>query len=176
MVDLSGYDANKHEPMGDFTPIPAGDYVAMAVGSDTKDNSKGTGQYLRFDFEVLEGEYKGRRLFSILNLWNPSSMAVQIAQSELSSICRAAGVMTPRDSAELHDRPMILTVVIEERDDKPGTFSNKIKGYGPREAAGQQSLPPPTTSNSGVPPPHTDQDTPAPSNASRASSVPPWKR
>ena len=36
MADLSGFDASKVEPAGDFEPIPAGKYQAVITGSQMK--------------------------------------------------------------------------------------------------------------------------------------------
>jgi hypothetical protein len=45
-------------------------------------------------------------IWSRLNLDNPK--AVEIARRDLSAICRAVGVLTPGDSSELHDLPLVL--------------------------------------------------------------------
>lgn len=129
MANLDGYDANVHEPMGDFTPLPKGEYRAIAVESEMKATKAGTGQYLQIEWQVVAGDYNERKLWSRLNLDNPNEKAVEIAQRELSSICRAVGVMKPKNSEELHDKPLLLSVDVEERNDKPGEFSNRIKGY-----------------------------------------------
>ena len=102
MADLNGFNANDVEPTGNFEAIPAGKYLAAITDSETKPTKTGAGSYLQLSFTVLEGEYKNRVLWARLNLANPNQTAVQIARGELSAICRAVGVMTPRDSAELH--------------------------------------------------------------------------
>ena len=55
MVDVNGFDANEVEPMGEFLPLPEGDYVAEIIDSEKKPTSKGTGHYLAFTFEVKGG-------------------------------------------------------------------------------------------------------------------------
>lgn len=127
--DLKGFDANDHEPLGDFTPLPKGDYLAIGQESEWKDTKKGDGQHLDFKWQVLEGEHKGRILFSLLNLRNPNATAVKMANGELSGICRAVGVMRPSSSSELLNKPLVLSVDIEERNDKPGVFKNVITAY-----------------------------------------------
>ena len=92
----------------------------------------------RHDFEemftILEGEYKGRVVWARLNLVNPNQTAVKIAQSELSAVCRAVGVMTPRDSCELHNIPLLITVKVKKREDN-GELTNEVKGFEPKTAA-----------------------------------------
>jgi hypothetical protein len=73
-------------------------------------------------------------LWSRLNLDNPSPQAVQISQGELSAICRAVGVMQPKDSIELHNLPLLVTVKCKKRDDT-GDVVNEIRGYAKKETA-----------------------------------------
>lgn len=133
MANLTGFDANQVEPSADFEAIPAGKYLAMITESEIKPTKSGAGSYLQLTFEILEGPYKGRFLWSRLNLDNQNSTTVQIARAELSSICRAVGVMTPSDSVELHNLPMLITVKCKKRDDT-GEVSNEIRGYARKEA------------------------------------------
>lgn len=151
MADLNGFNANTVEPTTTFEAIPAGKYVAAIVESQTKPTKTGGGSYLQLTFQVLEGEYKGRLLWARLNLSNPNALTVQIARAELSAICRAVGVMTPKDSLELHNLPMQITVKCKKRDDT-GEISNEIKSYTKRAAATGQPQQQ-TTPAGGVQPP-----------------------
>lgn len=129
MADLGGqFDAEQVAPLGDRSPIPAGEYLCAAVKSEWKPTTAGTGRYLEFTWQVIEGEHKGRMLWSRLNLENPSQQAVAIARSELSSICRATNKLKPRDTSELHDIAVMLSVAIKKREDN-GEPTNEIKGY-----------------------------------------------
>lgn len=128
MALLNGFNAEEHDELTDFSPLPQGDYLAIATDSDMKSTKAGTGEYLEIAWEVIDGEFKGRRLWSRLNLDNPNPKAVEIAQRELSSICRAVGVLRPEDSSQLHNIPLVLRVGVEKRKDT-GEFSNRVKGY-----------------------------------------------
>ena len=119
MADLAGFNANEVEPMADFEPLPAGKYTVVLTGSDWKKTKSGNGSYLELEFEVIEGEFKGRKLWARLNLDNPSQMAVKIARSELSALCRAVNVLQPRDSVELHDRPLVVAVAQRVNPPRP---------------------------------------------------------
>lgn len=131
MADLNGFNANEVDPAQDFEAVPAGRYEAMITESQMKDTSAGTGKYLQLDMQILGGEYEGRMLFARLNLQNPSEKAVQIARGQLSAICRAVGVLTPKDSTQLHNLPLIVRVDREEYE--PGKWSNPVKAFYPRE-------------------------------------------
>jgi len=110
MPNLNGFDANTVEPVSsNFEPIPAGKYLAMIVGSEEKTSQKGF-RYLSLEFEVLEGPYKGRKLWANLNLYHPDPEVVKFARSELANVCKAVGVLRPADSVQLHNLPLQITV------------------------------------------------------------------
>jgi hypothetical protein len=128
------FDANQVEPSSGRDPIPAGKYVAAITTSEMKPTKNGTGQYLECEYQVLDGEYKGRKLWSRHTLQHPSAQTVQIARGELSAICRAIGIMTPKDSAELHNLPMTVTVKVKKREDN-GEMANEISAWARKDAA-----------------------------------------
>lgn len=147
MADLKGFDANQVDPQTALEPIPAGKYLAMITDSEMKETKTGDGRYLQLSFQILDGQYKGRFVWARLNLENANQTAMQIARAELSAICRAVGVMTPRDSAELHNLPLVITVKQRKRKDT-GELQNEIRGYAKKEAAAGQ----PQQSVSSTPP------------------------
>ena len=152
MANLNGFNATEVEPTTTFEPLPAGKYLAAITESEMKPTKSGSGSYLQMTFTILEGEYKGRILWARLNLNNPNATAVKIARSELSAICHAVGVMQPRDSVDLHNLPLVITVKLKKREDT-GKLANEIKGYAPKDVAAGQ-----------------------PQQAPVASNTPPWKR
>jgi hypothetical protein len=137
MANLNGFDARTVDPAVDFEAIPAGKYLAVITESEMKPTKSGKGSYLELVFEVIEGEYKGRNLWARLNLDNANPLTVQIARAELSAICRATGVMQPKDSIELHNLPLLITVKCKKREDT-GDITNEVKGYAKKEAAAGQ--------------------------------------
>ena len=88
MAVLKGFNANDVDPTTDFDPIPAGKYVAVITASEVKPNKAGTGSYLQFTFQVIEGEFKNRILWARLNLDNPNETAVKIARSPMKRTLR----------------------------------------------------------------------------------------
>jgi hypothetical protein len=149
---LNNFDANQVEPSVAFNPIPAGRYTAAITESEYKPTKSGAGRYLQLTLQILDGEHKGRLVWARLNLENSNTTTVKIARAELSAICRAAGVMQPRDSFELHNIPIEITVGLKKRDDN-GELTNIVKGYAKRESAAATRTTPATN-----------------------GSIPPWKR
>ena len=131
MANLNGFNANAVEPMTEFEPIPAGKYLAIINNSEMKTTKSGNGSYLELTFQVIDGQYKSRLLWSRLNLNNPNELTVKIARAELAAICRAVGTMEPKDSCELHNLPLIISV--KQKTDADGEVRNEIKGYSKRE-------------------------------------------
>lgn len=137
MANLGGFNAHDVEPTTEFDAIPAGKYLTVITESEMRPTKNNNGSYLQLTFEVLEGEYKGRKLWARLNLDNPNETAVKIARAELSSICRAVGVMQPKDSIELHDLPLVITVKCKKRPDTD-EIDNVIAKYESKQAAAGQ--------------------------------------
>ena len=149
--NLNGFNAAEVEPQSSMEPIPAGWYNVMIVHSEFKATKAGTGEYLQLEMDVLDGENEGRKLWDRLNLNNPNQTAVDIAQRQLSAICRAVGVMTPQDSADLHDKPLQVKVSIRPAGNGYEA-SNEVKAYDAAQGAGaptQQAAP---ASNAGKKP------------------------
>lgn len=150
MMDLSGFDANQVEPQQSREPVPAGWYKAVITESEEKPTKAQTGSYLQMTIEIVEGEHQGRKVFERLNLKNPNSTAVEIAQRTLSSICRAVGVATPRTSQDLHDKVLMIKVAVTPARDGYDA-GNDIKEY---QAADAKKAP----------------------SSSAGGATPPWKR
>ena len=134
MANLNGFNANEVEPTTSFEPLPAGKYLVAITESEMKPTKSGAGSYLQLAFQVLEGQFKNRILWARLNLDNPNSLTVQIARAELSAICRAVGVLQPKDSCELNNLQLVITVKCRKREDT-GDIVNEIKGYSKKESA-----------------------------------------
>ena len=84
MADLTGFNANQYEDEGslDLEPIKPGSYVAAIIESEMKDNSRGTGKFLQLTLQIIEGDYKNRRLWDRLNLINPNETAVESSKAK----------------------------------------------------------------------------------------------
>lgn len=156
---ILNFNANEVEPSVGFEAIPAGKYQAVIVDSEMKSNRAGTGEYLQLEFEIIDGEYKNRKVWTRLNLNNPNPDAVRMARADLSAICHAVNVIQPGDSVELHNLPLTITVKCRKTPD--GDIVNEIKGYAAKETASGNAAAPTAP---GAPTPGT------------APSAPPWAR
>lgn len=113
-------------------PIPAGCYMAMIVDSDMKSTKDGRGQYLELVHQIVDGPFKGRKVWARLNLVNSNQQTATIAQAQLSAITHAIGLQdTPiTDSQQLHNRPLVIRVSYEKADGQKRTSDgNDVKGW-----------------------------------------------
>lgn len=113
MASLGGvFDATAPENQSQNSILPAGDYEVIAIASEVKQTKDGSGRFLSYQFQVTKGEYQNRRIFQRFNLWSQSEKAVAIARGQYSEFCRAVGVLTPEDSSDLHNKPLLIKVKV----------------------------------------------------------------
>ena len=142
MGNLTGYDPTQVEADTGFQPLPAGDYPVMAVKSEVKDTKAGTGKYLSVEFEVFEGEGKGRKIFMNFNILNPNPQAQQIGQSQLKGFATACNKPNAEDSSEWHGIPVIAKVVVSKSEQHGD--GNNIKSFAPYQSGGAVATAPAT--------------------------------
>jgi hypothetical protein len=123
------FDASQVAPDAGFEPVPAGWYKVLIDESEMKPTKAGDGAYLHCRFNILEGQYAGRKLFARLNLRNANPTAQEIGFKQLSAIAHAVGVLQVADSTQLHNIPLQVRVKI--RKDKDGEYDdqNDITSY-----------------------------------------------
>ena len=146
------FDASTVAPQAPTGPIPAGVYLAHCTESDVGPLKSGNGTGLKMTFEILDGQYKNRKVWENLNIQHTSEEAQRIAQSQLSALCHAVNVIKLEDSAALHFKPVKIKVTVREAQGQYQA-SNNIKGYesaggaapsivlAPAEAAAPAALP-----------------------------------
>lgn len=175
MANITGlYDTNA-EAQQDFGALPTGEYLVQIIDSDLKPTKNNTGHYLELVMEVLDGPMKGRKHWENLNLDNPNSQTVEIANRAFASIREATGVANPTDSRDLHFKPMVIRIdtlpagstrrngTVRDRDEA------NIKAYKRAEGAtgGPGNVPPQSSSGTA---PTAAATSASPSNAA------PWQR
>jgi hypothetical protein len=130
----TSFDATSVEPSTPYELLPAGKYLAQIVESEMRVTKNGMGRFLWLMLDILDGEYKGRKIFDQLNLVNPNPTTAEIAQRTLSAICHATGKLQVSDSEELHLFPMTIQVKIKPPKNGYGE-SNAIAYLPPERGA-----------------------------------------
>lgn len=134
MAEIPGgrFDADAVEPSTTMEALPAGKYLVAITESSTGRTKAGTGEMVKLVYTVLDGPFKGRKVFDNLCMSHPNAKTVEIARANLSAICRAINVRSPRDTVELHNLPLMITVKVTNGENGP---QNDVKGYEPRNAS-----------------------------------------
>ena len=136
--NATNYDFSQ-DNTSSYEPLPEGYYNVIAIESEIRETKAGTGNYLQFKFEVVDGQHKGRYIWDRFNLRNPNPKAVEIAQENLARFCQSAGLKSISDSFELHHRPVKVKVAHREWN---GQTQTEIKGYRKADLGNSFQAPP----------------------------------
>ncbi|MCP3685783.1 MAG: DUF669 domain-containing protein [bacterium] len=124
----AAFDSNQHDDMANFDPVPPGIYNVHITDSDYLETKNKDGHFLKLEFTVLDGDYQGRKIWTQLNLDNPNTVAMEIANQELATICRVCSKPIVQDSQELHGIPLMIKVKVNPAKGKYAP-SNSPTGY-----------------------------------------------
>ena len=136
MASLTGItlDANVQEAGEGFEVLPKAHYKMVIVSDELKPTKAGTGKYLAFKLQVIEGPHAQKTVTDNINLVNPSQVCQAIGQGVLKKICNLCGVQyPPQDTTGLYGKPMDVNMDIQTfKSNKSGNElqSNVVKGYG----------------------------------------------
>jgi hypothetical protein len=121
-----------------FGPIPPGEYAGEIVAADVKTSAAGH-QYLSVQVQI---EGKGS-VWDNLNLWHPSSSAVEVATRKLTQIGLAIGVPKIHDTDELLAKRVRVRVGLQKKDPE----RNDILDYLAGAPSPSPAAPPPSASS-----------------------------
>lgn len=102
----------------DFSPIPDGKYSVVVAKADVKESKSG-GAYINFGYQVVDGDFKGRIIFDIVNIQHSNPEVVRIGMERLATIAWATG--HEKDSVDdtddlVNKLPFEISVKNEEKD------------------------------------------------------------
>ena len=127
MADLKVFNLPQTPPAdggSDFVPVPPGAYEAVMVDSSVGETADGK-ICLNYTLEVVQGEYKGRKIWERFLLTHQNPVAAGMAQRRLSSLCRILGVpYPPNDSSQLHNQPIVAVVKHSTPNGSTKVFAN----------------------------------------------------
>lgn len=128
---------------GDFEPIPNNTQLKVII-EESKWDEYEQDRYISLKWAVIDGEYKGRKIFQKIKVLDSDGKKADKAKTMLAAIdanaggqLMAAGVM-PDDmslSINLMNKPMAIVVAIWDMNDKKG---NWVKAVAPLNAPAQQ--------------------------------------
>jgi hypothetical protein len=113
-----------------FAALPVGEYRAMISSVTDKENKNGTGNYLLFYFEIIEGQYENRKISEYVNYKNTNPAAEQIAWKTLLAITNACFREAAKQPSidDFEGKTLRIKVKQEQYN---GQTQNKVAGYLP---------------------------------------------
>jgi len=126
-------------------PVPPDDYTLHLDSQELKPTKDQTGVLLSCVFQIIEGQYEGRRVFTNFNVKNKNAQAQQIGIADFKAFCMACGV----DFADARaDTSVLLQIPFRAKigmsKPKDGYESrNEIKKYYPADGAAPAAAPAP---------------------------------
>lgn len=122
-----------------YDPIPAGTYRAVVVETKQVETSKGD-PMLKVTLEVIDGQYRGRKIFDNIILAHSNPKTEEIGLRLLKQLKLAAGKPQAREETELWDVPVLAVVRVEEGtdgyDDK-----NRVSKFKPIDGTATSTAP-----------------------------------
>jgi len=123
------FDATQVAPQDSLSPVPAGVYLAHIVESDEVPLKSGAGRAVKLTFQILQGPFANRKVWANINYRHSSADAERIGQAQLSALYHAVGMLNPRDTAQLHMRPVMIRVKVRKDDSGQYPDRNEVTGY-----------------------------------------------
>jgi hypothetical protein len=135
MAAMEGYDgwsADQEEEKQGFELMKKGWVPLMIEASEVKHNKDydtTKNKRLELTLQIVDGEYRGRKMWVSLNLWhNTSEKALRFARQDWAAICRAIGILSPSQSEELHNQ-VFGAKLGHKKNDQSGDLENNITAY-----------------------------------------------
>lgn len=89
----AGMDTTTAPEVADYSVIPVGYYPVTIMEVCLKKTKANNGHYLEVVFQILDGEFKGRKLWDRFNVQHDTSpKAVEIGRQQLANLARKVGV------------------------------------------------------------------------------------
>ena len=170
------FDPSAHEGTRDLEYIPISWYRSQLIEAEMRHAKNGNGCYLLVVVEILDGEYKGRKVWQNITLQNDNQQAVEIGNRLLKDIYESVGVTGPtRDIRVMLFKPVMARVGIKrdkrgEYPDRNCVTSVRPPDYQPKRGRGAAPSGAPTAPRGPTSPPK-----PAAAAATAPSGDAPWR-
>lgn len=162
-VDLENTDTSQR---GQISVIPPGEYMVQATEGSVVRKDSGDAM-IKLTFEIMEGEFANRKLWTNLNIRHSNPIAQRIATEELTELWRDAlgGHGNPPSVENLLWKPLKVKVAVEKRKDT-GDQQNRIKRYLPAVGSAPAGKAAPAAAQS--------SSRPAPAASQQTGNRPAW--
>ncbi len=98
----------------EFGIVPAGEYSVIIEDSDFQPSKSGSGHTMSLTYQIIEGNFAGRKVFEHLVRGNKSDKANAISETKINAIMFAVGLEKMVDTNELHNIPFRAKVGVKK--------------------------------------------------------------
>ncbi len=116
------FDPTQQEASTAWEPLVPGWYNAYVEKEEIKRTKAGDGYFLKLQFCIADGVYQNRKVFTNINIANPSAACVKIGKADLTALTQSLNIPMLTDTVQLLNGAVQIRVTIK-RD------QNEIKGY-----------------------------------------------
>lgn len=117
---IGGFDADV-VPKGSAIPEKV-QAICLVTELEDRESTNAPGNWMiNATLEVVEGEYKGMKVFTNFNIKNSNPTAERIGKSQLAQLCLAIGCPRPQSNNELLNKPFRATF------GKPQEFNGEMQ-------------------------------------------------
>ena len=113
----------------EYTLATPGKYKVEIIDSSEEMSAAGN-RYLKLKLSICDGgKFDGTWIWDNLNLYHPTESVQGLARQILGTISKACGIIGPKDTSELHFKPLTALLDVEPEGDYPA--KNVVKKYFP---------------------------------------------
>jgi hypothetical protein len=127
VMDYAPGNASETESK-EYTLATPGKYKVEIIDSSEEISGAGN-RYLKLKLSIMEGTHKGTWVWDNLNLYHPKEDVQGLARQILGTISKSCGIIGPKDTSELHYKPLFALLDVEPEGDYPA--KNVVKKYSP---------------------------------------------
>ena len=113
---------NNTEAAGDFGPVPRGEYVCHVTKGELESSRTNRTPGYKVEFTILDGEYKGRKLW--LDCWL-TGPALPMSKRDLGKL----GIVSPAMMERPLPRGIRCKVTVVLRKDDDGIERNRVRSF-----------------------------------------------
>jgi hypothetical protein len=128
VMDYAPGNASETESK-EYTLATPGKYKVEIVDSSEEISAAGN-RYLKLKLSIMEGPHKGTWIWDNLNLYHPTESVQGLARQILGTISKACGIIGPKDTSELHYKPLFALLDVDP-ESNGYRAKNVVKKYFP---------------------------------------------
>ena len=130
VMDYAPGNASETESK-EYTLATPGKYKVEIVDSSEEISAAGN-RYLKLKLSIMEGPHKGTWIWDNLNLYHPTESVQGLARQILGTISKSCGIIGPKDTSELHYKPLFALLDVDPESDGYRA-KNVVKKYFPMD-------------------------------------------